>query len=127
MACMFGAMRSGCAYVVIDKNYPETRVRYILENSKACLMITDEEEQIDYGVENVVYSEIKNNSEFNEVIDRTNRLIYIIFTSGTTGEPKGVGITHANLVSLVESCEMYMGGVDTLVSSTVPTFDAFVY
>lgn len=127
MACMFGAMRSGCAYVVIDKNYPETRVRYILENSKACLMITDEEEQIDYGVENVVYSEIKKNSEFNEVIDRTNRLIYIIFTSGTTGEPKGVGITHANLVSLVESCEMYMGGVDTLVSSTVPTFDAFVY
>lgn len=89
----------------IDPEYPEERIRYILENSNAQLLLTQRELLSQAPFEGKVlaldeeqaYSEDGSNLE---PVSGLNDLAYVIYTSGTTGKPKGVMLEHRGLVSL---------------------------
>ncbi len=88
---IWGVLKAGCAYVPISPEFPEERKQYILEQIGAKLII---DESFD------VY---KKTSECDpEIKPSMNDLAYIIFTSGTTGKPKGVMIEHAGLINRVQ-------------------------
>ncbi|NVO11308.1 MAG: amino acid adenylation domain-containing protein [Bacteroidales bacterium] len=93
IAYMMGVLKAGGTYVPIEPDYPEDRRGYIMENSKATIILdadTFDLKNIDkYSSENVTgYSKL-------------DALAYIIYTSGSTGKPKGVMITHKAAVNTI--------------------------
>ncbi|WP_339305760.1 amino acid adenylation domain-containing protein [Paenibacillus sp. FSL L8-0435] len=102
---ILAVLKAGGAYVPIDPEYPEERIRYILENSNAQLLLTQREllQQVPFqGTvlaldDEQAYSDDCSNLE---AVSGPNDLAYVIYTSGTTGKPKGVMLEHRGLVSL---------------------------
>lgn len=103
-------LKAGYTYVPIDPQYPAERIKYILEKCKAKLVITEQKynpifQVLESNVEVVeidgyLFSPDATTYEFNSS-KYQNDLAYIMFTSGTTGEPKGVMIQHKNVIKLV--------------------------
>ncbi|APO47826.1 hypothetical protein BS614_29930 [Paenibacillus xylanexedens] len=102
---ILAVLKAGGAYVPIDPEYPEERIRYILENSNAQLLLTQRELLQQVPFEGTVlalddkqaYSDDGSNLE---AASGPHDLAYVIYTSGTTGKPKGVMLEHRGLVSL---------------------------
>ncbi|MEW9703002.1 AMP-binding protein, partial [Paenibacillus sp. SI8] len=103
---VFAIMKAGGAYVPIDPDYPEDRIRYMLEDSGAKLLLTQERlrERVSFEAGTVltlddpaVYSADGSNLE---LVSSANDLAYVIYTSGTTGKPKGVMVEHHGLTNL---------------------------
>ncbi|WP_010503926.1 non-ribosomal peptide synthetase, partial [Paenibacillus elgii] len=105
---ILGILKAGGAYVPIDPEYPEERIRYILEDSGAQVMLAQSHLQgriPDCGVfvaldDEISYSTDGLNLERNNGSDD---LAYVIYTSGTTGKPKGNLTTHRNIVRVVQA------------------------
>ncbi|WP_426333525.1 amino acid adenylation domain-containing protein [Paenibacillus silvae] len=124
-------LKAGGAYVPIDPEYPEERIRYILENSNAQLLLTQREllSQVPFEGkvlaldEEQVYSEDGSNLE---PVSGPNDLAYVIYTSGTTGKPKGVMLEHRGLVSLKSMFADRLGinQDDRIVQFASMSFDA---
>lgn len=110
IASFLASVKSGHAYIPVDVHSPIERLNVINQIAKpaACISLADlpQENEIDVPIitldkikEVVKQPELENN-EFNFVSGNDN--FYIIFTSGTTGVPKGVQISHDNLQSFVD-------------------------
>ena len=122
LVAIFGILKSGAAYVPIDINYPEGRVNYILEDTN-CKTIIDQKE-----IENFFTVKDQYSIQNLQKITSPNHLAYVIYTSGTTGNPKGVMVTHRNVVSLIKPCYYYQFNKDTILLSTGSvTFDAVIF
>lgn len=91
VAAFIGVMKSGAAFVPLDINYPEERIKSIEESVEARIFIDDEwMNAISPSVEFI------NNS-------KPDDMAFIIFTSGSTGKPKGVAISHNALMKRASS------------------------
>ncbi|MCW3465926.1 non-ribosomal peptide synthetase [Chitinophaga nivalis] len=92
---VLGILKSGAAYVPIDPQYPEERIRFMEQNS-GCRTIIDSRELA------VFRSHFSDYSERNpEKMYTAANLAYIIYTSGSTGNPKGVMMEHRQLNNLI--------------------------
>lgn len=107
-----GILKAGAAFVPIDPSYPEGRVSYILDDSGAKVLLT----QTDITVPAKFNREVMlldghqgvETEDMSAVADgiapametASNNLAYIVYTSGTTGKPKGVMVEHRSLVNL---------------------------
>jgi amino acid adenylation domain-containing protein/non-ribosomal peptide synthase protein (TIGR01720 family) len=113
---ILGILKSGAAYVPIDSDYPQSRISYILNDTEARLVVSDQQtrakiigrqtEIIDIESD---WSEIAKQPKTN--LERTaglNNLAYLIYTSGSTGEPKGVMIEHKSLLNYVLFFKEYL-------------------
>ncbi|WP_159884984.1 non-ribosomal peptide synthetase, partial [Paenibacillus puerhi] len=100
-------LKAGGAYVPIDPDYPEERIRFLLEDSQAQVMLASDPSMIpaDYDgsildmKDERIYSGDGSNLELSSAPDA---LAYVIYTSGTTGKPKGVMVEHRSVVRLVK-------------------------
>jgi non-ribosomal peptide synthetase component F len=107
---LLGVLKAGAAYVPIDYDYPEDRIKFILENSKISLLLTQS-----FVQDKLSLSHLKSLSQFIDldrfdydlfsshnlkVQSKPNDLAYVIYTSGSTGQPKGVMIEHQSIVNL---------------------------
>ena len=99
---IFGIIKAGGAYVPMDPTYPEDRIAYMLEDAapKAVLTyntkIRTDIPVIDLAEKKIFAGPVENPEHTNTPDD----LVYCIFTSGTTGKPKGVLIEHKNVCNL---------------------------
>jgi amino acid adenylation domain-containing protein len=107
---ILGILKAGGAYLPIDSNYPGTRKKYMLMDSKLSLLLTnyDIEDLSDFISNNLdvillknegIYKGEEENPRYNA--DGSN-LLYLIYTSGSTGEPKGIMLEHRSLVNLID-------------------------
>ena len=97
IASILGVLKAGCAYIPIDLEYPQERIDYIYENSKADYIIADEDKENSLNVEELLKEE---NIENPDVEISPDSLAYMIYTSGSTGNPKGVMTSHKNITNL---------------------------
>ncbi|WP_158698610.1 non-ribosomal peptide synthetase, partial [Bacillus velezensis] len=110
-AGVLGVLKAGAAFVPIDPDYPEERISYILQDSGAKLLLTQEalgvpdsykgETILLDGGRSILSLPLDENDEANPQTETTaDHLAYMIYTSGTTGQPKGVMVEHHALVNL---------------------------
>ncbi|BFH70999.1 hypothetical protein PsJ27TS7_49990 [Paenibacillus dendritiformis] len=107
-------LKAGGAYVPVDPDYPEERIRFMIEDSGAPLLLIQKHlhEKTDFAgtrleLDDFVWGDRGADSEgaldaLNlEPISGPGNLAYVIYTSGTTGRPKGTLIEHKNVVRLL--------------------------
>ncbi len=109
---IWGILKAGAAYVPVDPTLPEQRIHFMLDNSSVRLLITDQlhwAQTIDlegYPVfsltENAATLQ-KCSAENPEPVNCPTDLLYVMYTSGSTGQPKGVMIEHRSVVKLVKN------------------------
>lgn len=130
IAAMYGVLKAGCAYMLLNAGYPCDRIRYMLEASGAELLLCDRSP--DGLTEAEAGCRIRRlpDGELDEYVDRPVSdygLFNVHFTSGSTGRPKGVKICHrsmANLCAMVRDLvQPYEGNI---LCSTQTVFDCFV-
>lgn len=136
---ILGILKAGNPYLPIDPEYPQSRIKYIINDSKINFIIT--QSKFNYLFEemnlNVIYIDTEwetinklSGNNLNRVILPQN-LAYIIYTSGSTGNPKGVSIQHSSVINLYNSLNeriyKHFNGNKVNVSLNAPIqFDASV-
>ncbi|WP_299767294.1 amino acid adenylation domain-containing protein [uncultured Dokdonia sp.] len=101
---LLGILKAGAAYLPLDPEYPSDRISYILNNAFAKAVITQQHLVVSF--ENVPVQTLTleailetNHAEVNLPKVESSDLAYVIYTSGSTGMPKGVPITHKNIIN----------------------------
>lgn len=139
IASILAVWKSGGAYVPIDPRYPNDRIEYILQDTKALALITDGQymdrfKDLTKGAIPLVQSDISATlSPISRNVHRSSTptdLAYVMYTSGTTGRPKGVMVEHHGVVNLAVSLGKIFGLRDTddevILSFSNYVFDHFV-
>jgi amino acid adenylation domain-containing protein len=107
---LLGILKAGGGYVPLDPSYPATRLKFILGDARAPVLLTQERlvERLpdEHGAEVVRldadWPAIARKAEENVASNATaDNIAYVIYTSGSTGQPKGVMIEHRALSSYV--------------------------
>lgn len=100
---LLGILKSGKAYLPIDPEYPSQRIDFILKDADVDVLITQKSLLANFVASNLKPiclddgTPIEVFSELPKV--QKDDIAYLIYTSGSTGEPKGVPITHGNIIS----------------------------
>ena len=105
---ILGILKSGAAYLPIAPEYPEERIRFMLEDSKTKILLTQSwiSEKVLFDGEQINFDEVSFKEARNlEIGGSPNDLAYVIYTSGSTGTPKGVMVEHKSVVNLLYDME----------------------
>ncbi|HKR15159.1 MAG TPA: amino acid adenylation domain-containing protein [Pyrinomonadaceae bacterium] len=106
IVALLGILKAGGAYLPLNAEFPEERLRFMLDDSRTRHLVTSERlsSNITEWVENVVYVD-RNEEEAARESRPGNaspgNIAYCIYTSGSTGKPKGVLVEHRNVVRLL--------------------------
>lgn len=130
---MLAIMKIGCSYLPIDIEYPKERIEYIVNDSKTSIVLTRNEyiDRFEFDGKKITidsYEKYQNESDENVNINiNSNDLAYLIYTSGSTGNPKGVMLTHRNVINFIKGITDLIDFENkTIVSVTTISFDIFV-
>lgn len=134
VTAFFGAIYAGCFYVPVDDEMPRRRIELILESTKARFLIYDhttckQAKELGFSGKLLSYEECIGNQLEEETLGRIrdNALdtdpIYILFTSGSTGMPKGVVGHHRGVIDYIEGLsEVLAFGEDTVFGNQTPLY-----
>ncbi|HET7462092.1 MAG TPA: amino acid adenylation domain-containing protein, partial [Longimicrobium sp.] len=116
VAAILGAWKTGAAYVPLDPAWPAARVGRVLERAGAAVVVTRDTLRgaLPAGVPVVSVDGDADRlaahpAEAPGPLPAPESLAYVIFTSGTTGTPRGVAVEHRNLAAYVRDAAARLG------------------
>lgn len=130
---MLGTLKAGGAYVPIDPIYPPDRIRFMLEDIQAPVLLTQAHlfpNLPDLGDIQVIcldsdWEAIAHHPTDNLPVNiHPANLMYLLFTSGSTGRPKGVAVEHRNFLNYIQGLLPRLGISSPLNYAIVSTFAA---
>ena len=134
---LLGILKAGGVYVPLDGSYPAQRLRFMVEDAEVKLLLTEsgQPEIVAQGeTTKVVYLDkewewLENDSGDNpENVTQAENLAYVMYTSGSTGQPKGVGVTHRAINRLVSNTNyVEFEETDRVAQISNASFDAATF
>lgn len=116
LVSILAVLKTGAAYVPLDPNHPKSRLNFMIDDSGVRMILSDGNSKesfdgnairlIDLEQEDAISQQPGQNPSLKL---NTKNLAYIIYTSGSTGQPKGVKVTHQNVLRLFSSTEKLFG------------------
>ncbi|RJQ81216.1 amino acid adenylation domain-containing protein [Pseudonocardiaceae bacterium YIM PH 21723] len=127
IVAMLAVLKAGAAYLPLPTDYPDDRLRHMVRETDAVLVLSESGYQAEVPV--------RDPRELADVPGTPlpavgpEDLAYVIFTSGSTGRPKGVGVTHGGAVNLVAAHQSYVhfGPQETVLQLAPTAFDASAF
>ena len=107
-----GVLKAGCAYQPLDPSYPTERLNFMMQDADAKLLIAEEtllDKVSEYQGDVLLTKDIQNIeiSECRNVEIKPEDLFILLYTSGSTGNPKGCQLEHRNLVCFCHWFQRY--------------------
>lgn len=134
---LLGILKAGGAYVPLDPSYPQERLVFMLGNSQAAVLLTQQHWLdklgscstqvicLDNDLPQIIHEQVHNPHS----LITANNLAYVIYTSGSTGKPKGVAIEHHSTVALIDWAKTLFPPADLagVLAATSICFDLSVF
>ena len=134
---LLATLKAGGAYVPLDPGYPAERLAFMVQDSEAAVVITQESFRPRLGSRRLLVlddeserlSIASEDAEDPPRLSSPDNLAYVLYTSGSTGRPKGVALEHRSAVAFVEWALSVFGPQDLagVLASTSISFDLSVF
>jgi len=132
LACVVGTTLANKTYVPLDPSWPASRIGAILDDVGPAALVCDDNCQAlsaqfaDGVAPRLMYSEVLRRGAEDRLTTRTNpaRLAYLLYTSGSTGVPKGVMQSERNLLLHMAN---YAGGLNLSCDDRMSLFPSYCY
>ncbi|WP_066808090.1 non-ribosomal peptide synthetase [Sphingomonas asaccharolytica] len=129
VAALLAVHRLGAAYLPLDPDFPAARLDYIAKDAGAVALLTEARlghVLADCPLKRILIDDVAPAGTTRPAVELgPNDLAYVLYTSGSTGNPKGVEISHGALINLLNSFRNYPGFTadDSLLAVTTLSFD----
>jgi len=134
LTCIIGVFKAGGTYLPLELDYPESRIKYILEESEVNIVIRENDNLAIPEKKHAFFSPseeilqgypVKNPGRNN----RPDNLAYLIYTSGTTGQPKGVMIHQLGMINhlYAKIYDLSITAIDIIAQTASACFDISVW
>lgn len=131
---ILGVLKAGAAYLPIDPNYPNERINYLLSNSNVDIILKCSNNEFNFINENTRFVDIDTTLGDGTPIEMSGNLelkipleslMYVLYTSGSTGDPKGVMVKRNSFMNLLNwyTNEFDMNPTDNVLLIAPISFD----
>ncbi|MFO7699790.1 MAG: amino acid adenylation domain-containing protein [Acidimicrobiia bacterium] len=124
VVAMLGVLRAGATYVPIDPRWPTERIRFVVEDAECATVIANDDFEVDIETSITRYRDCITRSSEGAVDIEPTDLAYILYTSGSTGIPKGVMIEHSAMANYLSWARSFYDRGDRL---TFPLFTPLTF
>ncbi|MEV8556501.1 amino acid adenylation domain-containing protein [Streptomyces sp. NPDC051917] len=127
---LLAVWRAGAVFVPLDPGHPDERLSGIAANADLKVVITADGTAPDWWQGETVAADTGDGPEehYDLPAPHPSALAYLIFTSGTTGKPKGVGVSYANLTNLAWAVGSLADfRADMAANVLAPSFDGWIW
>jgi amino acid adenylation domain-containing protein len=129
---LLGILKAGGAYVPLDPQYPQARLDSIHQDADLKIILGTTETLADWVAGNdlqlveireVITSNATRIDGFNPARNTPDQLAYVLYTSGTTGTPKGVMIEHHSVLALLQAFEQVAASGEHFIGTSICPFN----
>ncbi len=134
VVAVLAVLKAGAAYVPLHEAYPHERLRWVLQDAGVRVLITDRSpaaREFEHDCTVLLADEEPGAGDepapVFDVAVRPKQLAYVMYTSGSTGEPKGVAISHGDLLALADDPCWHTGHHERVLMHAPYAFDISNY